>query len=483
MAMMVRGFLADRWHGDGGYRELLKIAFPLIVSTGLWSVQFFVDRMFLTWYSGAAAAASMQGGVLAFTVAVLFSSTALYCNTFVAQYVGAGHPERVGTAVWQAVFFSIASGVVLFAFSFLGGPIFQLVGHSPEVQALETTYFGIVVGGTGFMVLGSALASFFTGRGDTVTVMLVTVLSVAINIVLNYLWIFGHGGFPEMGIRGAAWATVVSYAVRAFAYFLLVMRRKFRRQFRTLSGCFFDKKLFLRLMRFGIPSGLTSMLDVLVWSLFLFLIGRLGNTQNIATAIAFSINSLAFMPMMGIGIALSTLVGQRQGQQNPALAARSTWSATHLTTLYMGVLAALYVLIPRVFLAPFAANADPEEFRAYAPVVVALLKFVAVYTVFDGFNIIFFSALKGAGDTRFPLAASTSLSWAVLVIPAWGLYFAGHRSVYLIWALATGYIVLLAFALLLRFIGGKWRAMRVIEEEVPPPHIAPHPAVPPTEVE
>ncbi len=479
--MVIRGFLAERWRGDGGYRELLKLALPLIVSAGLWSVQGFVDRMFLTWYLGKAAAASMQGGVAGFALVALFSHTAVYSNTFVAQYVGAGSPRRVGTAVWQAIFFGVASGLVLLAVSPLGGPLFRLVGHSAEMQALETTYFRITVGGAGFLVLGSALGSFFTGRGDTVTVMLVMAGSVVVNIGLNYLWIFGHGGFPEMGLSGAAWATVVAFFVRAVVYFALMMRRKHRETFGTVSECRFDKELFIRLMRFGVPSGLTATLDILVWALFLFLIGRLGDTESIAAAVAFNINALAFMPMLGVGIAVSTLVGRRQGQKKPGLAARTTWSALHLTLLYMCVLAALYVLMPKVFMSPFAAQADPEEFRPVAALTIVVLRIVALYTVFDGMTIVFLSALKGAGDTRFPLIAATGLSWAVLVIPSWGLYFTGHRSVYVTWWLASAYIIVLAFVMLLRFIGGKWRAMRVIEEVVP--HVPPHPSVPPTEVE
>jgi MATE family multidrug resistance protein len=187
------------------------------------------------------------------------------------------------------------------------------------------------------------------------------------------------------------------------------------------------------------------------------------------------------MPMLGLGIAVSTLVGRRQGQKKPGLAARTTWSALQLTMFYMCAIAALYVLIPKVFLWPFAAQANPEEFRPVAALTVSLLRIVALYTAFDGMNIVFLSALKGAGDTRFPLYATTGLSWVVLIIPSWGLYFAGHRSVYVTWWLASAYIIVLAFVMLARFMGGKWRTMRVIEEVVP--HVPPHPSVPLTDVE
>ena len=93
--------MGDRWRREGGYREVLKIASPLILSMGSWSIMHFVDRMFLTWYNREALAAALPAGVLNFAIGALFLGTAGYVNTFVAQYEGAERPERVGSAVWQ----------------------------------------------------------------------------------------------------------------------------------------------------------------------------------------------------------------------------------------------------------------------------------------------------------------------------------------------------------------------------------------------
>ncbi|MBN1919476.1 MAG: MATE family efflux transporter [Verrucomicrobia bacterium] len=476
-------WLKNRWRGEGGYRELLQMALPLVVSMGITSLQLFVDRVFLGWYSGKTMAASMQAGIAAFTIIVLFTSTAAYCNTFVAQYVGARRPDRVGLAVWQGAFFALGAWVVFLIASVFAGPLLDLVGHEAGLRVHEVTYFRIVLGGAGISVLSAALSSFFTGRGDTITVMLVTSLSVVINVGLNYLWIFGHAGFPEMGIAGAAWATVVANAVGACLFMLLMLRRRHRERFATASGFRFDRNLFVRLMRFGFPAGLTGMLDVLVWTIFLSLIGRVTTTGLIATAAAFSINQLAFMPMFGIGVSLSTLVGRRQGEYRPDVAARTVWSGIHLVTVYMVTIAACYVLVPRLFLALLAVNADPEEFRTYASTTIVLLRYVALYTVFDGFTITFISALRGAGDTRFPLIAATAVSYGLVVVPNWILYATGHATLYRFWTFTTACVIALSFVMLFRFLGGKWRSMRVIEEEVPPPYIAPHPDVPPLDIE
>lgn len=150
--------------------------------------------------------------------------------------------------------------------------------------------------------------------------------------------------------------------------------------------------------------------------------------------------------------------------------------------LYMGSIAILFLTIPGVFLAPFGANADPKEFPAIAEIVKTLLRFVAIYTFFDGIIISISGALKGAGDTRFPVVVTLVLSWTVLLIPIITLYKKGFRSIKLTWVFAILYLASLAITMVLRFLWGKWRTMKVIEE-VHPPHIIPHPAVPPIDIE
>ena len=479
---MITRWIAARWRCEGGYRQVLKVAIPLMLSTAAWSAQYFVDRMFLLWYSKEAISASMQASMMSFTALALFLATASYCNTFVAQYVGAKQPGMVGRAVWQAVFFSIGAGILLFAIRSIGGPVFRWVGHNAVLQEMEVTYFRIILAGAIFPLVGDAVASFFSGRAETWTIMWVNFVAVGVNIFLNWLWIFGHWGFPEMGVAGAAKATVVAYFVRGTLFFLLMARRKYRHKFGIFSGFCFDRGLFFRLIRFGLPSGVTFSLDILVWTLFVAVIGNIGVKEFAATTVTFQINTIAFMPMIGIGIAVSTLVGQYMGKKNPDLAARCTWSAMHISILYMGSVAILFLTIPGVFLAPFGANADPEEFPAIAEIVKTLLRFVAIYTFFDGIIISISGALKGAGDTRFPVVATLVLSWTVMLMPIITLYKKGFRSIKLTWLFAILYLVSLAITMVLRFLWGKWRTMKVIEE-VPPPHIMPHADIPPIDIE
>ena len=129
-------FFRKRWSRENGYKQVLLIAFPLVLSTGSWSIQQFVDRMYLSWYSPDALAAAMPTGILSFTIVAIFLGTSGYASTFVAQYTGAGRPERVGPAMWQGIYFAIIGGLVVSSTFFLADPIFDAVGLEDNVKAL-----------------------------------------------------------------------------------------------------------------------------------------------------------------------------------------------------------------------------------------------------------------------------------------------------------------------------------------------------------
>ena len=457
--------MGKRWGQAGGYREVLRIAGPLILSMGSWSLMHFVDRMFLTWYSREALAAALPAGMLSFAMSSFFLGTAGYVNTFVAQYSGAGRPERVGAAVWQGIYFSLAAGALMLGIAPFSGWIFDLVGHEPAIRDLEVAYFEILTAWIWAMLLMSVASTFFSGRGDTWTVLWVNVAAAVINGVLDYVWIFGMWGFPEMGIRGAAWATVASQVFGAVVFLALMFRKRFRALFNTMGGWRFDGALFARLWRFGAPSGLQFMVEISGFALFVLFVGRLGAVELAATNLTFNINTLAFLPMLGLGIAVSTLVGQYLGRDDAAHAEYSTWSALHLSVGYMGVMALSYVLLPDVFLKPFASGADMETFEPVREISVVLLRFVAFYCVFDAIFITFSSAVKGAGDTRFVMWMTLVFSTLIQIAPTYLAVVVFGWGLYVAWAFMSAFIAVMALGFYLRFRGGKWKAMRVIEQE------------------
>ena len=218
----------------------------------------------------------MPAGMFSWAIVALFMGTASYVNTFVAQYKGAGQNERIGASVWQAIYFSLFSGTLIVFLAPLAAPIFNWVGHPLDVRVQEITFFRILCLGMGFNVYANAISGFFSGRGKTAPVMWVNLLVNAINILLDYLLIFGNWGFPRMGIAGAGWATVIASGVGALIFTILFLLPSNRAIYATLRSWRFDGELFLRLMRFGVPSGAHFMLDALAFTFFVFFVGRMG---------------------------------------------------------------------------------------------------------------------------------------------------------------------------------------------------------------
>jgi MATE family multidrug resistance protein len=462
-----------RWNSPGGYREVLHIALPLILSTASWSVQHFVDRMFLSWYSAETIAAAMPAGMLHFSLASIFMGTAGYVSTFVAQYYGAKQYDRIGHAIWQGVYISLIGGLVLICFYPFTEAIFGWIGHEKPVQHQEVIYFKILCFAGAPYMASYALSGFFSGRGKTWPVMWVNIFATAVNLLLDYVLIFGHWGFPEMGIQGAGLATILAGISSFLVYLWLMADSKTNMIYHTLKGWHPQKDLMLRILRFGLPSGVQFFLEMAGFTGFVLIVGRLGTSSLAATNIAFNINTLAFMPMIGCGIAISVLVGQYLGADKAELAQVSAYSGFHLAFIYMGSIAAAYILLPDLFVIPFALNADPKTFQEVYDFSIVLLRFVAFYSLFDTMNIIFCSAIKGAGDTKFVMYISIMLSFVGLLVPTYLAVVVFDYGLMVSWGLATTYVILLGVTFFLRFLNGKWKSMRVIETtpsiQTPPP--------------
>jgi len=459
-------FLHKRWAQHGGYREILAISFPLVLSTSAWTIQHFVDRLFLSRYSAEAIAASLPAGLLNGTITGIFTGTASFVSTFVAQYYGAKRYERIGKIVWQGLYLSLIGGLVMLLLIPFAHLFFTIAGHPLEVASYETIYFRILCLGAAPAIASSSLAGFFSGRGHSLPVMWMSFLQTGINVILDYCMIFGRWGFPEMGIKGAAIATVISAFAAFGIYFLIFIREHFNIQFGTRKNNGFDLYLFKRLLHFGLPNGFQWFMDMAGFSLFLLFVGKLGLIPLAATNIAFNINTLAFMPMIGIGIGVSILVGQNLGRNDINTAERSVYSGFHLTFIYMATIALLYVLVPDIFIKPFAPRVYPGNFEEIHRIAVVLLRFVAFYSIFDTMNIIFASALRGAGDTHYILKSMGILSLFVLIVPSYIAIIILNSNIYTAWVIATLYVIILGFAFFLRFLQGGWKKMRVIEPSV-----------------
>jgi multidrug resistance protein, MATE family len=460
----------------------LRMAFPLILSTGASSILHFIDRMFLTWYSSTSIAAAMPAGMLNFALMSIFIGTAGYVSTFVAQYHGAGRPKKAGPSLWQGLYIAAVGGLIIFAISFAAKPIFTFVGHERAIQGEEAIYFSILSKGAIFPIAAAAFAGFFSGRGENWPVMWANIFMTVANVVLDYLFIFGKLGLPAMGIRGAAYATVIAGAASCLFYAFLVFRKSYNDKFLTISGWRPDGQLLKRMVRYGLPSGVQFFVDISGFAIFILLVGRIGSYELAATSITFNINTLAFMPMIGFGVAISVMVGQFQGEGRSESAQRSVFSGSHICFAYMILIAITYVAFPQIYISAFAAKADPAQFAEIRHFITVMLRFVAVYTVFDTLNIVFASALKGAGDTRFVMIMILCLSVFGMTIPSFLVLVVFDLGIMAAWYLVSGYVIVLGAGFLLRFLAGKWKTMSVIETTEPLIPLT-YPEVPMTESE
>ena len=457
------------WSRPCGGREVLAIALPLVIQTAFWSIMWFIDRMYLMWYSADSMAASLPAGMFFWTMICFPQGIAAFVNTFVAQYFGAGRHDRIGLAVKQGIWFGwIVTPLFLIAIP-LAPWLFRGAGATPEIIRQEVLYFQTLSLGAGALVISAAMSSFYTGRGLTRVVMFVDVAGSLVNIFLDWVMIFGNLGCPEMGIAGAGIATAIANWSIVFIYWLLMRRGPDRKKY-GLHANFIDWEILKRLIRFGVPSGLPLLVEAGAFTLLIRQVSSIGTAESAATSLAFNVNAVAFVPLIGLSIAVSTLVGQKLGENRPNLAARAAWTALTIGLFYTAFFAVLYIGVPQWFIAAHAAKADPAEFEPVRALTLELLKFVALYCFFDALQIIFVGALKGAGDTRFILLNTIVVSslalltgklcesrfqWAENGWQLWGW-----------WWVITGWIFTLGMVYLARFIQGKWRSMRVIEMEV-----------------
>ncbi|MAX38354.1 MATE family efflux transporter [Gimesia sp.] len=448
----------------GSLRELANVAIPLVLSCGSLSIMHVVDRIFLSWWSTEAVAAALPAGMIQWAIMSIAMGMATYVNTFVAQYEGAGQKQYVSESVWQGFYVALIWGAILLLGIPLSTSIFHWIGHAAEIQVLEVDYFSILCLGSGPALISTVLSCFYTGRSKTMVVMWVNLASVLVNMVLDYLLIFGAGPVPAMGIKGAAIATVLANVATMVFYAVIIFARHEAREYGLLNHYHWNQSLLLRLIRYGFPNGMLFFVDIVGFTLFVVLVGRIGKIELAATTIAFNLNSLAFVPMMGVGTAVMTLVGKRIGEGRPQLAVTTTWKAYIVSTLYMIIFAVIYVGLPELLLRPYQPEVMTEEFQQVKQMTIVLLRFAALFSLFDALAVVFGSAIRGAGDTRFCMIYSLVTGWTIMVIPTFLIWKYADEKIFGSWTACTAYIGVLGFGYLIRFQAGHWKKMRVIED-------------------
>lgn len=447
-------------------KEILKVAWPLIIANSFWNIQMTIDRIFLGQFSTDALGAAMAVFGVFWAPMALVQNTASYVMTFVAQLFGAKREAEIGGPVWQSIYVSLVGGLLFLLLIPLAPALFRFMGHPEGIQVLESEYFQAMCYSALPTALVAVASGFFTGLGLSSVIIGVNAVGMIFNVVFDYLLIFGKFGFPALGIAGAGYATAISSGLAAVYGLWLVFSKANATRYSTRTAWRLDLPLLKRFLKYGFPSGLQWALEGLAFTVFLLFVGRMpnGSAALAASGIAVTVMMLAVLPAFGVAQAVSVLVGQRLGENKPAAAEASSWAGLQLAWIYMFFVSTTFWVFPQFYLSWFDNPGNGAIWPEVQIIVPYLLMFVAAFTMFDSMNLVFSFALKGAGDTRFVSIVALIVPWPLMVLPTY-LMKEWSGAIYWAWGAASVYIILQALIFWRRFVGGKWKAMRVIEGE------------------
>lgn len=441
-------------------RELWFLSYPLIITMAAQVIMQFADRVFLSWFSHDALAACVPGGVLAMTFAALFMGLASYTSVFIAQYCARKRKASVTISLWQGVWLAVISSLILAALTPVGHAIINMFRHGAEVTPLEIKYFTILNLFAGFSVINSALAGFFSGRGNTKVPMYAALCGNLVNIGLDYVMIFGKLGFAPMGIDGAAWATVIGSVVITAIYGTLIFGSRTRKSFKVAQLAGFYKPVFARLLRYGVPNGFGFLMDIMSFTLFTFMVGNIDVLSLEASNIVMSMQPVVFMVILGLGMGIQILVSKYQGLRRPDLSVQVLKNACKLGYAYAGVVGVAFFFFAPLFVGLFIPASSPHAAEIAAKTY-PLMKLVSCFVIFDATYLIFGETLRGAGDTKFYMLVMLVCAWGVLIPGTWLIVYKWHGSVFAVWSWLTFYAGLTAVAMVWRVFQGKWKDLRV----------------------
>ncbi len=442
-------------------KSLLGLAWPIIISRSTQVVVGLADALMVAHLGEAALAAVTAGAMNSYAAFIFPMGVAFIVSSYSSQLTGRGDPRAARRYGWYGLAVAVGAQILAFAAIPFLPRIFGWFHYEPAVAADMCAYLSIRFFSTGAGVGIEALGNYYGGTGRTSILMWANLSAMILNVFFNWLLIDGHWGCPALGFRGAAWGSVLSVTL-AFLGFLAVFLRHGRR--------FPKPRLrypeFLRMLRFGLPSGLNWSLEFFAILLFInVVIASLGTASLAALMAVFQINSVSFMPAFGLGSAGAILVGQSIGakrkQEVPGIV-RLTFLAS---AVWMGIAGLVYVSVPALLLAPFVPDQGPGS--AFMRAGVAMLFLSAFWQIFDAAGITLGEALRAAGDTAYPMWSRIVLAWGVFLPGSWltGRYLGGAERTAIGWFIA--YLALLAIVLWLRFRSGAWRRIRLVEERLP----------------
>ena len=449
---------------EGGALELLRIAAPLIVSYACDTIMLFTDRLFLSRLSSAHMSAAMTGGLSSFMFSTFFVGLIGYTTAMVAQRLGAEKKSLCATIATQGGLVALGAYPVLLLLIPVGRKLFEMSGIAAEELRLQTEYFTILMLGAALPLLRSSFANFFSGIGRTRLVMLAAVVSMAVNVGLNYILIFGKLGMPALGIRGAAFGTITAGGVGVLVLVLAYFRKANQLEFNVFGGLRFDKSLMQELWRLGAPSGVELFLNLLAFTLLITIFHSQGLVVAAAVTITFNWDMVAFIPLLGINVGVTTLVGRYVGKKNLMIAHKSMKSGLLLAIGYMAALMVLFATLPEPLVVLFKPSEVGEHWGTVEALAVQMVQLISIYLLADAITIVFSGALRGAGDTFWTMILSVTIHWSLVAVTFASFHIAALGPLHT-WVAVIAIFCLLSVVYVLRYFKGGWRskAMKLVD--------------------
>jgi MATE family multidrug resistance protein len=434
--------------------RLLQMSIPMVISQGAFAVMIFTDRYFLAQVSPAHMAAALGGGVAWFFSFSLFNGILAYANALIAQYLGAGETHKCSKVVTQGLILACGCIPLLIVIALLMRNIFAAMGHSPEQVDLEKSYYTILMFSSFPTLAKVCLASFFSGTGRTRVVMVCDVAGILLNVPLCYILVFGKFGLPVMGIEGAALSTVISTVFTLGLFLSFYLSTNNRKRYRVDESFAFDRGITRRYIKLGFPSGLEVFLNVAAFNLFLLMFQSYGIPEAASATIVFNWDILSFVPLLGLNIAVMSLIGRAVGAGNMDMANAVTTSGYVLGLGYSVILATLYLLFRNNLVEMFIfQEVDAAAIRELSRFMMIGL---SCYVLCEGVLQVAAAVLRGAGDTRWAMYASVSLHWLMLISQFFiiKVFDLGAR---VSWVAFVVMILALALVFVLRLSSNRWR--------------------------
>ena len=433
------------------HQKILTLSIPAAINSLLDMLQVITDLMMVGRISAFAVAAvglGLQSLMFVFAILTLFH---VGTSALLSRFVGAGQMKRASVGLSTLLRFALIVSIpAAIGWYFFSSHIYVWFGTAPEVVVLGESYVQVLTFMMPFVFMKLVFVSALNAAGDTKTPMKVKIVSIVLNIILNYLFIFGNYGFPELGVMGAAVGTVIVNALEFMVYMFLYVKEKTP----YIPMWEYSKSLLARALKVGIPASIERSLTFGSFMLFTVIISHYGTEVLAGYQIGLRIEGLAFMPGIGFTIAAMALMGQGLGAKKPLQAREDVLLVLKYTIGLMFFLSFFMVFLPEKMVWFFTDDAQTiKEASLY-------LRIVGLSQIPLAFNFVLSGALRGAGDSKRTLKINLISLWFVRIIPAFVLswYFENIMFVYL--AMISDTLVK-AVWLWKTFDKGAWQTLKI----------------------